>query len=165
MDRQPGDIDDALLRRLAALSRGSQRWVRTALITLEALRDTLPSPAPDLDEGEAPPLSRRRGHTERLPEPGRGTRGYTEAEPERERPPANLEDVITGKADLREQLEAYPELQEELDGLADIIEMLREAGEARRRRGEQILREEILGQPPEDDEPPEGLNGGRRRRR
>src|SRR2546428_818691 len=72
----------------------------------------------------------------------------------------NLEDVISGKADLREHLESYPELVEELEGLADIIDMLRDAGEKRRKRGEQILREEILGDgpggrrsAPEDEEP------------
>ena len=69
---------------------------------------------------------------------------------------ATLEDVVTGKADLREHLAAYPELSEELDGMADVIDLLREAGARRRRRGEQILREEILGEAPEGNGEDEG---------
>jgi len=64
--------------------------------------------------------------------------------------PADLEDVITGKANLREQLEAYPELSNELEGLGDVIDLLREAGERRRRRGEEILRELLEGDGPEE---------------
>ena len=47
--------------------------------------------------------------------------------------------------DLRDQLEAYPELSNELEGLADVIDLLREAGERRRRRGEEVLRELLEG--------------------
>lgn len=67
------------------------------------------------------------------------------------RPAANLEDVITGKADLREQLEAYPELSSELEGLADVIDLLRETGSRRRRRGEEVLRELLEGEKGDED--------------
>jgi len=119
-------LDEALAARLAELSPGGQRWLKTAI---QAIRSIDPAPA-------------------RLPEREQPRRGYLPAAPAEDEPraPANLEDVITGKADLRDQLEAYPELGEELDGLADVIDLLREAGERRRKKGEQILREEILGE-------------------
>jgi hypothetical protein len=66
-------------------------------------------------------------------------------------PASSLEDVIEGRAKLDDQLDAYPELAEELEGLGEIIDLLRGVGESRRRRGEQILREEILGDKPEDE--------------
>ena len=74
----------------------------------------------------------------------------------RETPSApDLEDVLSGKSTLSEQLERYPDLEEELDGLSDIVDLLRDAGERRRSRGEQILREEILGEEPASDERPD----------
>ncbi len=119
-------IDESLIARVAALSPGTQRWLKTALHAITTTDVEGPQvESPRTAGGPAPQL-----------------------EPPAKRP-ASLEDVITGKADLRQQLESYPELSEELDGLADIIDMLREAGDRRRKRGEQILREEILGQPPE----------------
>ena len=87
-------------------------------------------------------------------EPTAAPETETHEEPdERKRPllkPADLEDVITGKAKLQEQLEAYPELSNELEGLGDVIDLLREAGERRRRRGEEILRELLEGDGPEE---------------
>jgi hypothetical protein len=100
--------------------------------------------------------------------PASGDREITEVPPEhlqrrapkrRLAPPAvepstpGLEDVITGKARL-EDLDQYPELESELEGLGEIIDMLRSAGEARRKRGDEILREEILGQPPKKRKKP-----------
>lgn len=119
-------LDEALIRKVASLAPGTQRWLKTTLLTIQ-------TPAAQFEEGE---------HTEAPPA----------AKRQRKSAPATLEDVITGKADLRDQLEAYPELSEELDGMADIIDLLREAGARRRKRGEQILREEILGEKPEDDQ-------------
>jgi hypothetical protein len=118
-------IDDALLARIAALPQGGQRWLKTVLHVVRS-DDAL------LEE-----------FREDKPGPVPETKAREKT--------AGLEDVITGKADLKEQLEAYPELEEELEGLADIIDMLRDAGERRRRRGEQILREEILGESPEEE--------------
>ena len=113
-------IDDSLVVRLASLSSNSQRWLKTAI---QAIRSSEGAQLPDDEPYE---------------------------EPAPQKPPllksaANLEDVITGKADLRDQLEAYPELSNELEGLADVIDLLREAGERRRRRGEEVLRELLEG--------------------
>jgi hypothetical protein len=124
-------VDESLALRISRLSPGSQRWLKTMLY---AIRTGEASEAP---EG----AGARRQETDVLPRAGRPA----------ERPPS-LEDVITGGADLREHLQSYPELADELEGLADIIDMLREAGEQRRKRGEKIFREEILGEPPEEEE-------------
>jgi hypothetical protein len=132
------DVDEALLARVAALSPGGQRWLKTAIQAIRNVESVTPA-AP------APPAApeRKPARPKALPKP-------------QTKPPASLEDVISGKADLREHLNDYPELSTELEGLADIIEMLREVGERRRRKGEQILREEILGEPPADDEEDKG---------
>jgi hypothetical protein len=130
-------IDPALMTRLATLSPGAQRWLKTAV---QAIR-TMPSKREDDSDVDVPPPSLRRRPT-RLPAPKPAAS------------PPGLEDVITGKARL-EDLDQYPELAGELEGMGEIIDMLRGLGEARRKRGEQILREEILGQPPSDDEPAE----------
>jgi hypothetical protein len=138
--RAEGGVDRDLMLRVAGLSRPGQRWLRMALIAIEGL---------DATDTQTPERGTR-------PRP----RGRTAEEPPKQRPAANLEDVAAGKSTLDEQLEAYPELSEEMEGLADVIDMLREAGEARRRTGEQILREEILGggedagadEPAEDEE-------------
>lgn len=120
-------LDEALMRKVASLAPGTQRWLKT---TLQAVQT---SSLPSQEDG---------------PEVTRGTT----APAKRKSTPSTLEDVIEGKADLRDQLDAYPELREELDGIADIIDLLREGGARRRRKGEQILREEILGEPPEGNE-------------
>ena len=120
-------LDEALMRKVASLAPGTQRWLKTTLLTIGTS-----GPAPALEEEDPPP------------EP------LTRTKPTAK--PATLEDVIEGKVDLRDQLDAYPELSEELDGIADIIDLLREGGARRRRKGEQILREEILGEQPEGDE-------------
>jgi hypothetical protein len=125
-DGRLSDIDQSLVARLATLSTGSQRWLKTAI---QAIRsdELVPPAAPDVYE-QPPPRK-----------------------PPLLKPAATLEDVITGKADLREQLEAYPELSDELDGLADIIDLLRETGERRRRRGEDVLKELLEGERTEED--------------
>lgn len=125
-------IDEPVARRLAAMSPGSQRWLKTVLHTIataelveveaEEERSRAPARPAVVDQEEAPPRA------------------------------ASLEDVITGEADLRDHLSSYPELAQELDGLADIIDMLREAGEQRRKRGEQVFRKEILGEEPESED-------------
>jgi hypothetical protein len=120
------DLDEALATRLATMSGGSQRWLKTALQAISVSSDA-PDDEPEVVEA-APKVELQ----------------------ERETPSApDLEDVLAGKMSLEEQLERYPELSEELDGLTDIIDLLRDAGERRRSRGEQILREEIMGEEPE----------------
>jgi hypothetical protein len=133
-------IDGPLMVRVASLSRGSQRWLKTMLQSMAAAEGM-----PALEAEEMPAL-------EEEVEPRPRAKGKTETSPEAPPNRATLEDVVTGKVDLRDQLESYPELSEELDGMADVIDLLREAGARRRRKGEQILREEILGEAPEGEE-------------
>lgn len=122
-------LDEALISRLASMSGGSQRWLKTALQAI-SISDDAAEDVPAMPTAEPPP---------------------------RETPSApDLEDVLSGKTTLGEQLERYPELAEELDGLSDIVDLLRDAGERRRSRGEQILREEILGEEPASDEGTDG---------
>ena len=128
-NRRGADLDDELLVRVASLSAGGQRWLKTALQVVRTSELAAGEPEKERLSGYlAPPKS----------------------SPERKQPAPDLDDVVTGKANLREQLDSYPELAEELEGLADVIELLREAGERRRKRGEQILREETL-----DEKPPQ----------
>src|SRR5439155_223225 len=117
------DVDESLFRRVSSLSLGEQHWLKLAI---QALRTTDAAPTLEPETHEEPPPQPRRLRA------------------------ANLEDVITGKANLREQLESYPELAGELEGLADVIDMLREAGERRRRKGEDILRELLEGEGQEE---------------
>jgi hypothetical protein len=131
------NIDPALLSRIAQLSPGSQRWLKTAIVTMRTM------PVRAEDDGEldvvVPPQLRRRAQAPKQVE---------------SRPP-DMEDIITGKVDIKE-LDKYPELAEQMEGMGEVIDMLRGLGESRRKRGEQILRDEILGgqerQPNEDDE-------------
>jgi hypothetical protein len=128
------NVDPALLSRIATLSPGGQRWLKTAIQTMR----TMPVGTENVTELPAapPPQLRRR-------RPGR---------PQTDKKPAgppDMEDIITGKVDIKE-LDAYPELAEQMEGMGEVIDMLRGLGEARRKRGEQILREEILGQPAEE---------------
>ena len=132
------DVDPSLLVRVSSLSRGSQRWLKTAI---EAIRSMDVGAA---EEPESPPIP-----SPRKPSP-------------LQKPPANLEDVITGKADLREQLESYPELSNELEGLADVIDLLREAGDRRRKRGEEVLRELLEGEEERTEEDEGGEEPPRR---
>jgi hypothetical protein len=135
MADQP-DVDPSLVVRVSSLSQGSQRWLKMAI---QAIRST--------DIGDA-----KKPEAIEMPSPRKPSR--------LQKPAANLEDVITGKADLREQLDSYPELSNELEGLADVIDLLREAGERRRKRGGEILRELLEGEEErteddgaEDDQP------------
>src|SRR6266487_3826191 len=86
------DVDESLFRRVSSLSLGEQRWLKLAI---QALRTTDAAPTLEPETHEEPPPQPRRLRA------------------------ANLEDVITGKANLREQLESYPELAGEMEGLAE----------------------------------------------
>jgi hypothetical protein len=129
------EVDESLVQRVSLLSRGEQRWLKLAI---KAIQTNDGGPWSEAAESDKP-----------------ATR-----EPRRLKA-ANLEDVITGKADLRDQLEAYPELAGELEGLADVIDLLREAGERRRRKGEDILRDLLEGEGRDES----GGNGPRERPR
>lgn len=123
-------IDGQLAGRIAGMSRGSQRWLKTALQAVTANDEML-----DLADEQV----QRPARLDAPPEA-----------PHRRAP--NLEDVLSGKIRLEDELAEYPELAEEMEGLSDIIDLLRDAGERRRKRGEDILREELLGDEPEEDE-------------
>ena len=132
------DVDPALLSRIARLTPGGQRWLKTAIVTMRTMptRSSDDEPHAELPV-EVPPQLRKRPKASQ------------------KRPP-DMEDIITGKADIKE-LDKYPELAEQMEGMGDIIDMLRGLGASRRKRGEQILRDEILGsqeerQRTEDDE-------------
>jgi hypothetical protein len=131
------NVDPALLSRIATLSPGGQRWLKTAIVTMRSMPVGTDAPEPPIELPVEPPpqLRRRQGTLPPAKKPART--------------PPDLEDIITGKASIKD-LDAYPELAEQMEGMGDVIDMLRGLGEARRKRGEQILREEILGQPDED---------------
>jgi hypothetical protein len=124
-------LDPDLVERLAEMPAQGQRWLKTALVTIRGFDDADP---PKEAVARVAPVARP----------------AVEDPPRVERQPADLEDVISGKARLEDQLEAYPELAEELEGLSDVIDLLREAGQARRRKGEDVLRE--LGLVPPEGE-------------
>lgn len=149
-ERSIANVDESLALRVATFTRGGQRWLKTALQAI-ATSDLIED-----GEDEPPPEEKHGATMAPVEEPHRvAAAPPSEEEEPAKGPAASLEDVITGKADLRDHLDAYPALQDELEGLADVIDLLREAGETRRRRGEQILREEILGEHPEEDAEPE----------
>ncbi len=121
-------IDESLLAQVAALPVGGQRWLRTALHAIRIIE-------PVAEAGE------------------KGARPAVSPEAERPQPGPSLDEVLSGEADLKEQAKAYPEIAEELQGIADIADLLREAGRERRRLGEDILREsEEEDEPGEEDE-------------
>ena len=63
-----------------------------------------------------------------------------------------LDDLISGEAGAEE---SYPELADELKGIGDIADLLRESGRERRRFGEELMR--LFGSPEADAE--EGEEG------
>ena len=124
-------IDEALLSQVAGLTRGSQRWFRTALQTIATV------------------------------DPFEGTREAEEEAPA-QRPRelsggGTLDRVISGEADVRRETQEYPELAEELKGIAEIADILREAGRQHRQLGEDVLREEL--EKDEEEEPRDEDNG------
>jgi hypothetical protein len=111
-------IDRELLGRVASLTRGQQRWLRTvlqAILTME-------------------PAARRPAGEER---PRRAEPRPAEGEPAQERRRQDLDDLLSGEEVSEED---YPELADELKGVGDIADLLRESGRARRRFGEEIMR-------------------------
>ncbi len=121
-------IDRELLGRVASLTPGQQRWLRTVLQSVFTMEPPARRPA-----GEEHPRRAK-------PRP---------AEPEgaQERRRQGLDDVLSGE-DVSE--EDYPELADELKGVADVADLLRESGRERRRFGEEIMR--LLEGSDEDEE-------------
>lgn len=142
-DEEATQIDGELASRLGRMSGGSQRWLKTVLQTISANDEMLDVEQEDGTAGERAATRPAISVDEPLAEMA-------------ERRPADLEDVLMGRVDLAEQLAEYPELAEELEGLSEIIDILRDAGARRRRRGEEILRREILGEEIEDEPAEEG---------
>ncbi|HEY5640535.1 MAG TPA: hypothetical protein VIW01_10840 [Dehalococcoidia bacterium] len=130
MDNETQKIDLQVLRRVAGSSRATQRWLKTALQTIRTM--------PPAREGAL------RARPKPVPEP----------EPEPLAP--DLDDLLTGRRSLKEQLEAHPELADELEGLGEVIDMLRGLGRERRRKGEDVLRDDFL-ELTDDEEPDEDV--------
>lgn len=123
-------IDPDLLGRVAALTPAQQRWLRTALQAIDTIE---PQPGRTLPRAQG--ASARRARPSQSPSPA-------------------LDELLDG-AKLDEQIEAYPELAQELEGISDVIDLLREAGRRRRRKGEEVLRDIQGRQAPEEEEPSE----------
>ncbi len=145
-DDKTQNIDPQVLRSIARSSRATQRWLKTALQTIR----TMP-PA-----GEAA-LRVRPARPEPVPDPA--PTPDTEPTPETELEPRapDLDDLLTGRRSLKEQLEARPELAEELEGLADVIGMLRDLGRERRKKGEDILGDDFPSLADDEEEPDEDV--------
>jgi len=127
------NVDPDLLGRVAALTPDQQRWLKTVLQAIDTIE---PLPTRPVERAQAAP---RRTRPSRRPAPA-------------------LDELLAGGAGLDKQIEAYPELAEELEGLSDVVDLLREAGRRRRQKGEDVLRE-IEGREKsaeEDEEEDEG---------
>ena len=134
MSRTEPKIDRELLGRVASLTRGQQRWLRTVLQSVFTMEPATKRPAQE----ERP---RRAGPRRPEPEPAQ--------EPQRK----DLDDLLSGE-DV--SAKDYPELAEELEGIGDIADLLREGGRERRRFGEEIMRLFEGDGAGEDDEEDEG---------
>ncbi len=135
MSRSEPKIDRELLGRVASLTRGQQRWLRTVLQSVFTMEPAVKRSAKE----ERP---RRAGPRRAEPEPAQ--------EPQRK----DLDDLLSGE-DV--SAKDYPELAEDLEGIGDIADLLREGGRERRRFGEEIMRLfEGSDGSGEDDEEDEG---------
>ncbi len=123
MSRTEPKIDRELLGRVASLTRGQQRWLRTILQSVVTMEPAAREPATKRPAQEERP--RRAGPRRAEPEPAQ--------EPRRK----DLDDLLSGEDVSAEE---YPELAEELEGIGDIADLLRESGRERRRFGEEIMR-------------------------
>ena len=127
-------VDRELLGRVAALTAAQQRWLRTVLqsvFTMETPRKRRAE-----EEPEERPRSRER----------RSAAPEAAEEPRRR----GLEELLSGEGGSEED---FPELAEELKGIGDIADLLREGGRERRRFGEELMR--LF----EGDEDTEGSSG------
>ncbi len=130
-------VDRELLGRVAALTPGQQRWLRTVLQSIF----TLEAPGGQRDEG--PEARSRRGK----PRAAAGA-------PKEERRRKGLDELLRGESGSEEE---YPELADELKGIGDIADLLREGGRERRRFGEELMRlfemgESSSGEEEEDED-------------
>ncbi len=138
-------VDRELLGRVAALTPCQQRWLRTVIQSVFTME------TPGKRRGEEEPEERPR-RRERRPAPPEA------AEEPRRR---GLEELLTGKGGSEED---FPELAEELKGIGDIADLLREGGRERRRFGEELMHlfesgeEGASGEDEEEEERDDNLN-------
>ncbi len=138
-------MDRELLGRVAALTPGQQRWLRTVLQSVF----TMETPRKRRGEEEPEERPRRRERRPAAPEA---------AEEPRRR---GLEELLSGEGGSEED---FPELADELKGIADIADLLREGGRERRRFGDELMRlfeggeEGSSGEDEEEEETDDHLN-------
>jgi len=130
-------MDRELLGRVAALTSGQQRWLRTVLQSIFTM--------------EAPPgRSARRAAEEaemREERPRQAKPKTAKPAPAEEPRRQGLDKLLSGEGAAEEE---YPELADELKGIGDIADLLREGGRERRRFGEELMR--LFGSPEADAE-------------
>ena len=117
-------VDRELLGRVAALTPGQQRWLRTVLQSVF----TMETPRKRRGEEEREERPRRRERRPAAPEAA--------AEPQEPRR-RGLEELLSGEGGSEED---FPELADELKGISDIADLLREGGRERRRFGDELMR-------------------------
>jgi hypothetical protein len=130
-------LDHDLLGRVAALTPGQQRWLRTVLHSVATMEP------PRKRSAEEEPRERPRGAQAPAAEP----KPKASEEPRRK----GLDELLSGEGVSAED---YPELADELKGIGDIADLLRESGRKRRTFGEELMRlfEGSEGSSGEDEE-------------
>ncbi len=114
-------VDRELLGRVAALTPGQQRWLRTVLQSVFTM--------------ETPRKRRAEKEPEERPRRAKPKPAAPEAAEEPRR--RGLEELLSGEGGAEED---FPELADELKGIADIADLLREGGRERRRFGDELMR-------------------------
>ncbi len=138
-------VDRELLGRVAALTPGQQRWLRTVLQSVFTM--------------ETPRKRRAEEEPEERPRRAKPQPAAPEAAEEPRR--RGLEELISGKGGSEED---FPERADELKGIADIADLLREGGRERRRFGEELKHlfeggeEGSSGEDEEEEETDDHLN-------
>ena len=130
-------MDRELLGRVAALTSGQQRWLRTVLQSIFTMEASPRRPA-----GRAVEEAEMREERPRQAKPKTAKPAPAE-EPRRQ----GLDKLLSGEGAAEEE---YPELADELKGIGDIADLLREGGRERRRFGEELMR--LFGSPEADSE-------------
>ena len=115
-------IDRELLGRVASLTPGQQRWLRTVLQSVLTME-------PPSERRAAPEREERRRREKPAP--------AERPEPPGKRRRQGLDDILRGEEVVEED---YPEIADELRGIGDIADLLRESGGERRRFGEELRR-------------------------
>ncbi len=141
-------VDRELLGRVAALTPGQQRWLRTVLQSVF----TMETPRKRRAEEEPEERPRRA-----KPRPAAPEAAEEPQEPRRR----GLEELLSGEGGSEED---FPELADELKGISDIADLLREGGRERRRFGDELMRlfeggeEGSSGEEEEEEETDDQLN-------